>query len=85
MQLKFWRAEYDYSIDDAETFEVKNYDGLDDLEYAAEEYAEYFHDHRDGWECDWPVEFYIATMEGKILGMVSVERESMPVFSGSVK
>lgn len=82
MKLKFWRPDYSETVDDADEFEIKHFDPTDDLDFAAEEYAEYYHSNRDGWECSWPIVFYIADEDGKFLGRVSVERESRPHFSG---
>ena len=81
-KLKFWRPDYSETIDDAYEFEV-NFS--DDLEFSAEEYAEYYHDNRDGWEDSWPILFSVGSLDGKFLGNVSVDREHRAAFSGRLK
>lgn len=51
----------------------------DDVDEAAEEYAEYFHNNRDGWENTWPLEFVVH--DGTNYFVVEVEREYDPTFS----
>lgn len=88
VELKIWRPLYDEKMETAEVFKAVNFDCFEDpkanLECVGETYAEYFHDHRDGWECSWPMEFYIATMDDKFLGVVEVDRRSTPVFTARV-
>lgn len=77
--LHFWREDCGEEFSDAEEFNVFD---MNDLEFCAEEYAEHYHDNRDGWECSWPIVFVVAKNDGTILGKVSVDREARPVFSG---
>ena len=79
-KLSFWIKDHGESYDDAEEFDVKWFDG--EIEGAASEYAEYYHDNRDGWESSWPIVFSLADETGKYLGDVSVDRESVPHFYG---
>jgi len=79
-KLLFWIENYGGTIDDAEEFEIKWFNG--DIESATSKYAEHYHNNRDGWESSWPLEFSVADENGKFLGRVSVEREMEPVFYG---
>jgi hypothetical protein len=81
----FWIEDYSGTIEDADLHEVKQFGDADDLQWAAEQYAEYYHDNRDGWEASWPLVFSVADENGKFLGKVSVERESRPEFHGVVE
>lgn len=47
---------------------------------AAEAYADYAHDHRDGYECTWPLQFRVRGPEGSVQDF-DVDRESVPVFT----
>lgn len=83
MKFKVWR-EYDY--EDIEEVPVFDRTFLnEDIEYIAETYAEHYHDNCDGWECSWPIDFMVATEDGKILGCVEVDREARPHFYGKAK
>lgn len=82
--LKFYRPDYGEGIEDADPFEFNTL-SPNDLEYAAEKYAEYYHAHRDGWEASWPIEFHIADEQGNFLGVYVVDRRSEPVFEASKK
>ena len=83
MKLKFWRPDWSETVDDAHLFEIRYvYNLPEELEGAAEEYAEYYHDNRDGWESSWPIIFNIADEDGKYLGSVEVDRETRPHFVG---
>jgi hypothetical protein len=50
----------------------------DSVDDAARQYAEYFHNQRDGWECTWPREFVVH--DGEQYFIVEVERETVPEF-----
>ena len=52
-----------------------------DAEDAAETYAEYFHNNRDGHECSWPVEFLVRDMATNVVHSFSVDRDYDPTFS----
>jgi hypothetical protein len=84
--LKIWSEGHGEKLENAEDFEVKNFGVGDDLdlESAIEEYAEYFHDNCDGWDCSWPIIFSVADENGIFLKKVSVDRDMRPVFSGRV-
>ena len=69
------------SFDDGDSFESN----LDDLVEVAEEYADYYHSERDGWESSWPEIFHIYSTLGKLMGEVEVQRESVPEFVGTLK
>ncbi len=51
----------------------------DDVEDAAEQYADYFHDNRDGNENTWPLNFVVHN--GKEFFLVTVDREFNPTFA----
>jgi len=53
----------------------------DDVEEAAEQYADYFHGNRDGWENTWPLEFVVH--DGEKFYLVEVERDFDPTFSAA--
>lgn len=84
MKLLFWRADYGETVESAEPFEVSNFTASD-LEFAAELYAEHYWDNRDGWECNWPLEFHVSSEDEKLLGVVSVNMEARPYFYGREK
>lgn len=46
---------------------------------AALEYARYAHDHRDGYECTWPLAFRVRSPDGDVTDF-SVERDFEPSF-----
>lgn len=50
-------------------------EGLDD---AAEQFAEHYHNRRDGWESSWPIEFVVH--DGTNYHLVEVERRTVPEF-----
>ena len=83
MKFKVWRKDDYEDIEEVPVFDREFLN--EDIEYVAETYAEHYHDNFDGWECSWPVEFMVATEDGKILGRVKVERESRPHFWGKVR
>lgn len=47
-------------------------------EDAAEKYADYFHNERDGYENTWPIEFVVN--DGTRFFVVEVDREMVPEF-----
>ena len=52
---------------------------------AAEAYAEYAHDERDGYECTWPLVFRVRCPDGSTADF-EIDREYVPEFSArSVK
>ncbi len=51
---------------------------VEDIDEAAELYADYFHSHRDGWENTWPLQFIV--FDGERYHLVEVEREMVPEF-----
>jgi hypothetical protein len=53
----------------------------DDVEEAAEQYADYFHSQRDGYENTWPLEFVVH--DGEKFYLVEVERDFDPTFSAA--
>ena len=77
---KIWAPVYGETVDDHGDFNSV----YDDLEYVAEDFADYYHDNCDGWECSWPITFHIADENGKLLGVVEVDRETRPSFVGKV-
>jgi len=54
------------------------------LEFAAEEAAEQYFRHHDGWEDSWPVTFHIFPPHADSPVSVVVEIEHEPAFNGSV-
>ena len=50
-----------------------------DAETAAEMYADYAHDHRDGNECTWPLLFRVRCPDGAVQDY-SVDRDFAPTF-----
>lgn len=84
MKLLFWRADQGEKIMGADIYDVDGYRGPKDLEYAAEEYAKYYWSERDGWEAGWPIDFHIASEDGNLIGIVSVNMEVMPRFFGRI-
>lgn len=83
--LHFWIPDNGGSFDDSDPFDVHMFGGKDDLEWAAEQYAEYYHDNRDGWESSWPILFSVSKPDGTFLGSISVDRESRTHFTGRIK
>jgi len=51
-----------------------------DAEDAAELYAEYAHNNRDGWECTWPLRFRVRKPDGTTEDF-RVERDYDPTFA----
>ena len=49
---------------------------------AAEAYAEYIHNHRDGWEGGWPLTIRVRSPDGTEQDFC-VEREMEPKFSAA--
>jgi len=91
VKFRVWRLDEfnDYDADEREdnAWTVPDQRGIlypensvpcDDVREAAERYADYFHSHRDGWECTWPVEFVVHDGVGYFI--VEVEREMVPDF-----
>lgn len=81
--LLFWQTDCSETVDDGHPLEVDQFETSDDLEWAAEQYAEYYHDNRDGWESTWPLTFHVAKVDGTLLGSVEVEREIRAHFVSS--
>lgn len=84
--FSYWIKDHGGSFKDGYNFEVafgiKEPFDQSDIEHIAEEAAEDYHQNRDGWDCSWPITFTVATEDGKEIGDVQVERESVPHFSG---
>jgi len=51
-----------------------------DASDAAEAYADYVHDNRDGWECTWPLMFRVRSSDGSTADF-EVDREYVAEFS----
>jgi len=49
---------------------------------AAEAYADYAHDNRDGWESSWPLVFRVRCPDGTTCDF-EVDREYAPEFSAT--
>ena len=49
-------------------------------EWIAEEAAEDFHDHHDGWEFTWPITVILMKPDGTEFGRYEVELEHRPTF-----
>lgn len=49
---------------------------------AAEAYADYCHDHRDGYEDKWPLKFRVRSEDGTVQDF-EVDREMVAEFSAS--
>lgn len=47
---------------------------------AAEAYADYCHDNRDGYECTWPLKFRVRSEDGSVQDF-EVERDFVTEFS----
>ena len=55
-----------------------------DLGYIAEECAEEYYDHMDGWESSWPLTFILRDeADTKELGRFKVDLESVASFSAT--
>lgn len=83
MKFKVWSKDDYEDVDEVLIFDRTFLN--EDIEYVAETYAEHYHDNCDGWECSWPVEFMVATEDGRILGCVEVHLEARPHFYGKAK
>lgn len=55
---------------------------VDDAMDAAEKYAEYAHDHRDGYESSWPLNFRVRAEDGTISDF-EIDRDFEPIFSAA--
>jgi hypothetical protein len=55
---------------------------LYDAEDAAEAYAEYAHDNRDGYESSWPLVFRVRCLDGATCDF-EVDRDYAPQFSAA--
>lgn len=53
---------------------------VDDAASAAEVYADYCHDNRDGYECTWPLKFRVRNEDGTVQDF-DVERDFVTEFS----
>jgi hypothetical protein len=53
----------------------------DDVETAAQWFADHCHSRRDGWEWTWPIE--VVVHDGDRYFVVSVDRDMEPVFYSS--
>ena len=83
MKFKVWREDDYDDVNEVPVFGREFHN--DDIEFIAEEYAEHYHDNCDAWECSWPLEFMVATEDGKVLGCVEVWLEACPHFYGKIK
>lgn len=70
--------EYEETFQDGEQFD-SNFEE-DSANYIAEDYAEYFHGNRDGWDSSWPLRFDVYSQDGKLIGKFNVNREFRPEF-----
>lgn len=78
-QIKFWVPEDGETEDDAVELHSLY---ADDLGWAAEEAAEWYHDNCDGWEASWPKTFRLSN--GKECAEFVVDREYTPTFVASL-
>jgi hypothetical protein len=53
------------------------------LEWIAEDAADYAFSNNDGWEWSWPVTFEIYSMEDELLGSFCMSMDYDPVFRAS--
>lgn len=87
--LKIWRPNAREKLEDAVTFEARNYHCFDNeqanLEVAVESYAEDFYYDCDGNTMRWPIEFSVADEDGNFMGIVIVDMEHSIEFRGVVK
>ncbi|MES2367737.1 MAG: hypothetical protein V4563_17805 [Pseudomonadota bacterium] len=72
MKMIYYKTEQDmesaYECPDSEDWDVDT--------FAASQCADDYHSNHDGWECTWPMEFYLATTEdSKEWKMFLVDRE----------
>jgi hypothetical protein len=79
----FWIEKDGSTIKDAYKYEVDQFGDKDDLEWAAERFAEYYYDNYDGWESSWPITFSVANENGDLLGKIVVRIEPEPHFYGT--
>jgi hypothetical protein len=76
-------AGYDPVTDDykpSSTAIVVPFYNLKNAEDAVLEYARYAHNHRDGYECTWPLTFRVRNPDGSTEDF-EVERDYEPTFS----
>jgi len=75
------RYDHAWTVPDAQSFFYPDRPGVpcDDVEDAAEKYADYFHSQRDGWENTWPIDFVVH--DGEKFYLVDVERGFDPTFA----
>ena len=72
-----------YCVNDADDmrFKLESTFDLSDGSWVAEEAAEDYHTHHDGWEDGWPLTFIMfETEDGPEVCRFEVEREEVPVF-----
>lgn len=96
MKFLVWCTSYDDTEDDACSVECAPVSS-GDLEYgrrrivsytlrgageAAEQYAAFVHNQRDGWELTWPLQFRVKHADGSMEDF-EVDREMAPVFTAS--
>jgi hypothetical protein len=83
------KYKYKYQVDEPKfdewAFNIETDWDSNCLEYVAEAAADDFHSNHDGWEAHWPCDFYIFDLDGKLLGIFTVQREAEPVFSATEK
>lgn len=65
-------------------YAVQSHFSSDNLDRVAEDAAEDYHSHHDGWESQWPLVFRIFNKDELPLGKFEVEREAVPSFSASL-
>lgn len=56
---------------------------LHDASDAAEVYADFVHDQRDGYECTWPLVFRVCSADGTIADF-EVDRDYVTTFKASL-
>jgi hypothetical protein len=87
--MKMGKVNFKYSAhynDFPNAYEISSsFDAEDGIDWIAEECAEDYHSNHDGWECSCPIDFYIYGLDGVLLGVCEVERETVPNFVASVK
>jgi hypothetical protein len=80
---------FKYKVNESEfdkwAFDLETIWDKENLPGVAEDAADDFHSNHDGWENSWPCEFYIFDVDGNLLGVYVVERESSPIFIASEK
>lgn len=72
----------------AHEFKYSNFIHGEILEYEIEdiaaEAAEDFFNNHDGWEYNWPLDFYVY-FEDKLLGVCEVSQDVQPIFCAGIK